>query len=209
MYEISLLPPEFKARQSSQQRLERWLLVSGGVLLVFLLIYSGLLLFTHLARVQARNLQEQRASVEQREAGFQKYVDMKNKIDRLHQLVQQAVGNRPDYATVVNQTGLNLPEGVWLTELTATVLDNQSEASSAPGNRPGELTIRGEALNQMQVADFLDSLQKVPGVTDIRCQSSKRKGDGQQTGVETVEFEIRASLPVDVSNKAKGGEATP
>lgn len=208
MKNISLLPPEIKAEQRSRQQLRLALLCSGVVVLVFLCIYGGLIFLTYQEKNEANGLQEQIAEIQKRAVPYQKYEVLKADVDTLEKINNAAVGGIPNWYCLLAEVGSEVPEGVWLTECTASYnkSDGQQTQEGTKSDQTqntqvsseGELTIRGMALAHKDVAAFVKNLHAIQGVDNIRCQFSSEQ---ELAGQKAYEFEIKASLPVQ-----KGGD---
>ena len=203
MKNISLLPPEIKAEQRLRQQLRLTLLCSGVVVLVFLCIYGGLIFLTYQEKNEANGLQEQIAEIQKRAVPYQKYEVLKADVDTLEKINNAAVGGIPNWYCLLAEVGSEVPEGVWLTECTASYNKPEKkqaqegtendQAESTPVTYQGELTIRGMALDHKDVAAFVKNLHAIQGIDNIRCQFSSEQEVEDQNAYE---FEIKASLPV-------------
>lgn len=194
MENISLLPPEIKAQQQAHRQMMRYLLTSGLVLLVFLIIYSTLVFATMQGRAEVRALQAQQAELKRETAGLQAYADLHAGVIRTENLLGQAMGTVVDWESVFFETGFHLPAGVWLTGVTAAY--QAENAGGTGGNQPpapssGDLTLRGWAHSHSLVAQWLDELRGLPGLTDIRCQFSSQE---IFEGRPAVQFEIKVRI---------------
>lgn len=82
-------------------------------------------------------------------------------------------------------------------QVTETVAGKvQEDTKQAPNKEKpvesyGEVTLRGYALNNFAVANWLKELAKLPQLTDIRCQSTAQQ---ETTGELFTTFEIKATL---------------
>jgi len=203
---ISLLPPEIRTQQEARRRLTLYMLASGVVVLLFLGVYGGLFIAAWQAKSEARSAAAAQSVLEAEMAGLQVYADMQARMTRAEGLVRQAKGARPDWGALLEGVGLRLPEGVWLTEFTAAY--KAQDAAPAPPPAPeapgaGELTMRGWALNHLQVAEWLDVIRTVPGLADVRCQFSSLES---HEGRPAVQFEIKARVePTPPGAAAAGG----
>ncbi len=210
MKNISLLPPEIKAEQRSRQQLRLSLLCSGVVVLVFLCIYGGLIFLTYQEKNEASRLQEQITEVQKKAVPYQKYEVLKADVDTLEKINDAAAGGIPNWYYLFAEVGLEVPEGVWLTDCTATFNKQEvqqpqegtetenAQTQSTQASSQGELTIRGMALDHKDVAAFVKNLHAIRGIDNIRCQFSTEQ---ELEGQKAYQFEIKASLLVQ-----KGGE---
>lgn len=212
MNNISLLPPEIKAEQRLRRQLRIYILCSCLVILVFLGIYGGLIYLTNQEVAEASRLQEQKAEITRRAAVYQKYGELKEKVDALEKINADASGVTPNWYYFLAEVGSHIPDRVWLTDYTAAYMpekNKKSKEKSAEGDKSqednsavalqGDLTICGKAFSHKDVAILLENLHDVQGLDDIRCQfSSEEKLDDNQ---KIYEFEIKASLPVQKGGK--------
>lgn len=212
MKNISLLPPEIRAEQRSRQQLKLYLLCSGVVILVFLCIYGSLIFLTYQEKAIAGSLQEQKAEITRKAATYQKFGDLKAKVDALEKINTDAVDITPNWYNILAEVGSQVPDRVWLTGYTATYKAGESEKSqesnaegdkasnvgSTLSSQSGELTIRGKALSHKDVAVLLENMHSVQGLDKICCQFSSEEKLNEQ---KIYEFEIKASLPVQKGGK--------
>lgn len=212
MDNISLLPPEIRTRQVARRRSTLYMLTGGVVVLFFLGVYGGLFVATWQARGETRSLAASRSALEAQMAGLKVYADMQARTTRAEGLVHQAKGAAPDWRGVLDGVGRELPEGVWLTDFTAAYQAEDGTPAPAPPGAgapvpeapaTGELTIRGWALNHLQVAEWLEAVRSVPGLADVRGQFSNLES---HQGRPAVQFEIKARVePGAAGAPAAGG----
>ena len=178
MIRISLLPPELKKQQRSQEMKGTYLKIAAGVAAVFLLIYLSLLFLTMGANRELNTLRSQRQVLEQQIAQLREYEEMEAKINELDSLGREAVGRQPHWAALLANVGDNLPAEVWLTDIASAVVEDARE-----------VTIRGFAPNHRMVADWLNEMHEFEKLENIRAQfSSESIVDGQTR----IQFEIKA-----------------
>ncbi len=200
MNNISLLPPEIKAQHQTRRQLKIYILCSCLALIIFLGIYVWMIYLTNQQHEDVCRLQEQKAKLQQEAVSYQKYGDLKNRVDALEKMNNQALGVTPNWYFILAEVG-NIPDGLWLTDYTASykiVEKEKSKDEKGGGPSQGELTIRGKAFTHKQVASLLVRMHKIPGLEDIRCHYSEEKDEQDQ---QLMDFEIIASLPVQKGGK--------
>jgi len=208
---INLLPPEIKLRQE-QQRKRRMLLTIGGFALIFLLgIYCALLAATLHTRAEINQLAEQRQALESEIPALEPYARLQALVQQTESIIKHAVGEPPDWASMLSDTGRYIPQNVWITNFSATYKPGsnqaapangsgqQNNAQTAPALAPvGEITIQGYAIDHASVAGWLENMQNVSGLSGIVCQfSSEESLDGEQA----VRFEVKADIMRDTAKE--------
>ncbi len=188
MIRINLLPPEIKqARRLARQQL--YLGIAVGCL-VLLLVLGNLFLRWQTVRIRQHVdvVQKQREAVEVSVQEHEPYVDLQAQMQGRRSLLQQVMGAPPDWVTVLRRMGEDIPEHVWLTDLrlTAGAADEEGE------DRPGDMMMRGYTYDHTDTADWLDTVQKMSGVEDVRCSFSVEESYGRFL---VVEFEVSSLLP--------------
>lgn len=219
MKNISLLPPEIRARQEAHRK-SRALFLGGTVVsALFLVVYLVLFAVTWQAQVQLRLLLSEREALEHSLPAYQQYISLQQQVEQTDKLLKKAMGTPPDWAAILSGFGLHLPEGVWLTDLTLVYEPGDEMAQASPGSplpvelppappappAPGpeteesgvnlgagsELTMRGAAKSHALVAEWLDGVRQVPGLAGVFCQFVGAEGEAED---KIIYFEIKAML---------------
>ncbi len=178
MIRISLLPPELKKQQFSQEMRGNYAKIGAGVLALFLIVFLALLLVTMSANRQAAELRDDRAEIEQEIGELREFEIMDNQIREMEQLAKEAVGEIPHWGFILSQVGQKIPSEVWLTDFNA-----------AQSGEVREITLRGMSPSHRLVADWLDEMHTLENLENIRSQfSAETIMDGQVW----YQFEIKA-----------------
>lgn len=138
MNNISLLPPEIRAEERLRQQLKNFILCSCLVILVFLCIYGALIYLTNQEELEVVRLQEQKAEITRKATAYQKYGDLKAKVDALEKINADAAGLMPNWYYILAEVGSHIPDGVWLTDYTTnykTEQDQKPEGSNTEGDK--------------------------------------------------------------------------
>jgi len=210
---ISLLPPEIRARQEARRKSRVLLLGSTAVLALFLVVYGSLFAIAWQAQAELRGLRTEREALQRELPAYQQYISIQQQVEHTDKLLKDAMGRSPDWASILTGLGLHIPEGVWLTDLALAYKAGEevpevSPGGSLPSNLPpalrpeveeprvklgvgSELTVRGAAKSHALVAEWLNGIRQVPGLSDVFCQFASAEGDSEKT---TIRFEIKAVL---------------
>jgi len=107
-----------------------------------------------------------------------------------------ALGNRMPWDGLMGQIARVLPRGAWLTSLSAqTPTPSGSSTGTSASASPTGLTIQGYAPTHKDVADLLERLALVPGLSNVALASTL----SSQVGAKTV---IQFSLTAEVQHAA-------
>lgn len=176
-------------------RRKKRLIIIGGIALVAVLFVAYIvLLFAVTGPLrQLETLQERRADVEAKTEELRQYGELKLEIDAVEETVVQAMGEVPHWRLLLEDIGRNIPEGVWLTDFYGDYGDNSNE-----------LVLTGWAHNRGLVANWLDKLEGIEMLEEVRFQSSAK---GEYENVTHVDFEITAVIqPGEPFYVPEGGE---
>lgn len=229
MNNISLLPPEIRAEERLRQQLKIFILCSCLVILVFLCIYGALIYLTNQEELEVVRLQEQKAVITRKAMAYQKYGDLKVKVDALEKIHADAAGLMPNWYYILAEVGSHIPDGVWLTNYTSTFNQEQvqqpqesaAEEDTESATAEQEESATAEEEQQPEVSVAAPSIQ---GELTIQGKALSHKDvaillenlhavqglDDIRCQFSTEEmlgerkiygFEIKAALPVE-----KGGE---
>lgn len=176
MKNISLLPPEIRAQEIAREKGASYLAYSFLVLIVFIVVYLILAVATFAVHMQAKSITNDRVAVQKECAEYQVYENLINEIQKANELHQKAIGVPMDWSQNLQDINRYIPANVWLTEL------NISRAN---------MVVRGQALDPTSVARWVETIQSVPGIADVRCQFAR---DLENTGVYNSSFEIQSGV---------------
>jgi len=193
---ISLLPPEIKLYKQSRQKMMNYSFAFIIGLMVLLIIYFVLIFANVQANSELNKLKKDRATLDSEIQVLGKYEDLQQQVIFVNQTFEKIMNNVPDWDDLLVNIGLNIPDGVWLTDMTATQSksktknedEGEGEGKSTTG---GDLLVRGLAINNSLIASWLDEIQKISHVQNANISfASKRVVDNQNV----IQFEIKASI---------------
>lgn len=211
MKNISLLPPEIRARQQARRKSGSYIVAGGAAMMVFLAVYGILMVVNWQAQNELRELRQHRAVLEQMLPAYQQFVNIQKQVETTDRLLKEALETPPDWLSILTGAGLHMPNGVWLTDLTVTYKPGELQQTSPvapwyselpPALRPqqeepepeltagSELTMRGAAVSHAEVARWLEDVRSIPELGGVFCQFAGTEGTGQAA----VRFEIKATV---------------
>ncbi|MCG8400920.1 MAG: PilN domain-containing protein [Firmicutes bacterium] len=211
---INLLPAEIKMQWTQRRRRQKIIAAAGIAGILVLFVYSTLLLTTFQARAEVTALQKERLVLEQHFPALEQYAQLQTRVVHSEGIIKQAMGTPPDWVSVLNDIGRYIPVNVWLTYFSAKYehVHEQKKDTNLPANRAvvtnapaqslpvipggkspldGEVVIRGYAYDHRSVAQWLEQIRQVSGLTGVSCQFST--GDNLD-GKDIVSFEIKAQI---------------
>lgn len=209
---VNLLPPEIE--QARRLRRTQGAL-AGGLLGVVALLGTG-----YAYEVHARHGAEQELAIAQAQTQVlqreqDKYADVPRTvaaIDTAETARETAMATDVEWARTLTDFSLTLPKDVWFSDLTLSLRGTgastpgtaASSAAPAPGVTGGStatgaagigtVTVEGNARRHRDVATWLDTLGRRPGMTSPYFTSSQQEKVGTKT---VVKFSSTATLTAD------------
>jgi len=137
--------------------------------------------------------QEEKKQLEYVLAALDKLEQQKSTLERKINLINQLKARQEIAVRTMDELSKNIPGWVWLTE---TTYDAQ------------EITIKGRALSNNLIADYVYNLENSPHLSNVKIVSINQKST--QSNNQYLEFSLTAiyNLPItiDSSEEAKQGE---
>jgi hypothetical protein len=180
MVKINLLPPEILAGR--QRRKVRAKLLNVAVFVAILLVagFGAQFYLTMQVNAQVKATEENRLAVEQEVARYAPVVELQGRVNKKRNLLGEAMGTPLAWRDTLGALGIHIPSNVWLTNV--ALVQNEDT---------GMVTLRGLTYDHPSTANWVDKLQRIPGVSDVRVQFSAEETVER---LELVRFEIRASV---------------
>ena len=202
---VNLLPPEV-AGQHRLRNVQRSLAVAGlATVAVVGLLYVD-------ARHQVSQAQDHLNSAQAQASALQGKLASFTSVDRVYSQVaaaqaayQQALEPDIDWSKYLDNLSLTVPNGVWLTQITATetAAGSTGTAGSVVPSGIGTVDFTGTAMSHDDVANWLDSLYRQSGYTFPYLTSSAENPPATAGGVPTYTF----SSSVVLTKAALSGRA--
>ncbi|WP_028309455.1 PilN domain-containing protein [Desulfitibacter alkalitolerans] len=184
MNNVSLLPPEIKLYRQSRQKMKFYSFILIIGFMVLLLIYFSLIFANIQARSELTVLRNEKIILENEISILKKYEQMQEQVIYLNRTFEKIMERVPDWEGVLLDIGFSIPDGVWLTDITAT----HSTTSESIG---GDLLIRGTGVNNLLVAAWLEEIRVMSFVNNANINFvSKRIVDNH----EVIQFEIKVAV---------------
>jgi len=185
---ISLLPPELKEKRKNKRKL----LLVGLVLAVCLVFTAGFNLALSISVFNVRNqtaqVSDTRAEVEDRIEELAPYQELYEALLRAEDIVESAVGDKPDWQGMLTEVGNSMPANSWLVDVQAVHEDPEDDEGD---DQLGELLIRGYTRDHHEFSDWMVALEEIPLLTDVEYSFFvKTTYDGR----DAYEFEVTAQV---------------
>ncbi len=194
MIRINLLKPEAKAKAPAVEEIkikEKRPLISPSLILGLVIIIAAVVAFYQLTSINRENnllkaTLEEKNKLGDVETKLERVEAQRNTIQKKIDLIRDLQSVKEAAVTIMDSINLDIPDWVWLNEV---VYDKK------------EIRIRGRALTNKQVAEFISRLEASPSIENVELISSIQ----QETRNERfLEFSLTARYvppqpPVPVS----------
>lgn len=201
MIRVNLLSPEKKevaggAETSGFSEEKRESKVSTLAIIVAMLITGGLIGVMYVTQTQTltdkENLLEEKNAHKIRlkdvESTLQELERAKTDLARKVGLISELKSRQQSTVRMMDELSDSLPEWVWLSSL------------SFSGNR---LSLKGKAIHNNLIADFINNLKATNSFTDIKFQSSTKQ---KQAGLDVFNFDLSCVYVEKSINKTNKAE---
>lgn len=180
MKRISLLPPEIKSKRLANIRISKLYMFMVIAILIIIFINLYLLLNAYFIRQDLQALQTERDFSDSQAAALAEYELLNQQYISIKELVNDAMGDAPNWSTFMVDISKNIPVGTQLSEIR---IDFSDEI--------GVLILQGRVADYNGLASLLDSLDNLEQIDQIQCRVSTETG---VAGDETVQFLIESVI---------------
>lgn len=177
---ISLLPPEVKKQYKARSKMVVYSTFAGVLLVIFFFVLSFIFAYRYSLSTELDGIKSERTNIQKEIGSLQKYEKAYKEMAVLEGYISQASGTVPDWHGLFKNLGSTIPNGVWLVNVDTAVTENGRT-----------IKLKGTADSHKSVANWLEILRNMKGLSNIRCVYSTESV--QQNG-SLVEYEITASL---------------
>lgn len=180
MEHVSLLPPEIKEQRKQARKQGIIIRVALILFILILIIYAYLLVSSIMARNELESLRDERAVLENQAAALEEYEVLYNEMTTAERRLNQVMGRVPQWAILMQDLGLTLPPGVWLSDMNVNFTEEN-----------GSFNMRGWAYTHGGVGDMREQIEKMDQLTNIRVQVSTETTYDNR---DAVQFALDAEL---------------
>ncbi len=206
MTRVNLLPPEFRERARIRRRT---VMVSvAGVAVVAVIVFAYVLQGFTESRL-SRELAAQNATnsqLQQRVNQFQRFETLRSQLQQREELLTAALADTVAWSGVLHDLSLVIPDRVWLTNLTGSLLGTTGTAApvtpGAPGSTlVGNIQFQGSSLDSEDVALWLTRLEQVNGWVNAWLTQAGKAVIGS-----TTVFQFTSSVDLTAKATNPGGQ---
>jgi len=177
---VSLLPPEIKAKREQERKQGILVRIAGLFFIVALVVYAFLLVSSIMTRSNLESLRSERELLETQAAALEEYGVLYNDMRAAESRVNSAMGRVPVWNEFMQDIGLTLPPGIWLSDMHVNYNDGS-----------GTFNMLGWAYNHSSVAGMIEKIETLEQLDDIRVGVSS---ETIYNGQEAVQFSVDAVL---------------
>ncbi|MCR3921846.1 MAG: PilN domain-containing protein [Firmicutes bacterium] len=193
MSTVNLLPVEIILERKRKVAQGRIVKMTTAVAVVLILGFAALFMLTLQVKRNVTTTETKRLALETEIATYQPVVELQGVVNNKVDMLRLAMGNTFGWRDTMSALGVNIPANVWLTNVAVTRDSEQ-----------GFMTLRGLTYNHPSTASWVESLQGIEGVSDVRVSFSAAEETDDE---KLVRFEVRAVVGVgDLYEPLKRGE---
>ena len=196
---VSLLPPELKEKREQERKQGILVRAVGLFFIVALVVYAFLLVSTIMTRSELRSLRSERELLETQAATLEEYEVLYNNMRAAESRVNSAMGRVPVWNEFMQDIGLALPPGIWLSDMNVNYFEES-----------GSFNMRGWAYNHSGVAAMVEEIETLGQLDDIRVGvSSETIYDGQEAVQFNIDAVVRSGPPfmdIEIDDQATEAE---
>lgn len=181
MKRMNLLPPELRPRAGARAGSAYIVVAALAAAVAAMLAYGYVLSGVRSDETELASLQSETEHAQATAAALSPYGQFATMKDRREESVRLVADTRFDYERLTRELARILPHGVWVGHLevgpaapSQEVMDAGADSQVATTPLPPAMTVSGCAPTQDAVADTLDRMRAITGMTNVSLGSSTR-----------------------------------
>jgi Tfp pilus assembly protein PilN len=193
MIRINLLPAAVVAERKRRAAQARMMRLAALAAVVLACGVGAFYMLTLQIKKETAAVVQQRMALEAEIAAYQPVVQLQATVNSRAELLKAAMGNEFSYRNLMVALGINIPNNVWLTNVTVSREGEQ-----------GSLVLRGLTYDHPSTAKWVSSLQAAEGISDVRISYSAAEEIEDE---DLIRFELRAQVGTgEIYEPLKRGE---
>lgn len=185
MYNVSLLPYEYKLLNQQARKKDYTLLIAIALMCCLLLTYFILGVISARKDSALEDAKAINSDIEEQIASLVSIEELNNEMRKLNDKAENAVGTTPIWADIIADIGNTVKPNTSITDIKMSYND-----------KSGEGVINGTAYDISSLTKWLDELEDVSGIDDAQFSISSTPGSNQ-----LIRFELNFTvLPAFLNN---------
>ncbi|HHU90705.1 MAG TPA: hypothetical protein GXZ22_06575 [Clostridiaceae bacterium] len=185
MYNVSLLPYEYKLLNQQARKKDYTLLIAIALMCCLLLTYFILSVISARKDSALEDAKAINSDIEEQIASLVSIEELNNEMRKLNDKAENAVGTTPIWADIIADIGNTVKPNTSITDIKMSYND-----------KSGEGVINGTAYDISSLTKWLDELEDVSGIDDAQFSISSTSGSNQ-----LIRFELNFTvLPAFLNN---------
>jgi len=179
MYNVSLLPYEYRILNKQARKKDYILLIAIAIMCLLLLAYFVLSIVSVGKHSELKELKARNSEIEDQIATLVNVEELDNEVKKINDKIKTAMGTTPKWADIITEIGNTVKP---TTSIISIKMDYNDET--------GKCVIEGKASNLDVITEWLNELETVPGIDDITLIIS----DNSFTIKNYISFELNMNL---------------
>jgi len=174
MYNVSLLPYEYKLLNKQARKKDYTLLIAIAIMCCLLIAYFILSIISSRMNSTLKDAKVKNSDIENQIASLLSIEELNNEISKLYDKAQTAVGTTPVWANIIADIGNTVKPTASFTDIKMSYNEDT-----------GEGVINGVVYDLASLTEWLNELEEISGINDIKFSISSNSGSN-----EPIQFEL-------------------
>lgn len=191
---VNLLPPEIAAKRAERRSYIAMGLTVAAAVTAVAVLYVGQAAKVSAAEADLAAAQRENTQLDGDRARLQSVQAVYLAVDADEALLSRAYENRVFFSVYLHNISIGIPDNVWVTQFTGTVVAAAPSQKITTQPTVGTLTFSGKAFEYNDLAAWLESNARLKGVTNTSFSTAAKVKPTTPGARTLVAFSSTASL---------------
>jgi len=156
MYNISLLPSEYRILNKQARKKDYTLLIAIGIMCLLLISYFVLSIISAGKNFELKGLKDKNLEIENQIVTLEEIEELDNEVKKINDKIKTAMGTTPKWADIITEIGNTVKP---TTSIISFKMNYMNDA--------GKCEIEGNAFSLTALTEWVNKLETIPDIDDI------------------------------------------